>query len=73
MVRKLDLKKGGFWIEKAVCRGQAWRNVRGSWALFLANFKQDLARYFTRSAPTGAADSIASRIPPGQVERLRKA
>ena len=46
--------------------GLARRNVRRSWALFLADFKQDLARYFTRSAPTGAADLNASRIPPGQ-------
>ena len=41
--------------------------------LVLGRFKQDLARYLTRSAPpTGAADLIASRILPGQVEGLRK-
>ena len=34
--------------------------------LVLGRFKQDLVRCFTRSAPSGAADSIASRIPPGQ-------
>jgi len=38
----------------------------GALELVLGRFKQDLARNFTRSAPTGAADSIASRIPPGQ-------
>ena len=41
--------------------------------LVLGRFKQDLVHCFTRSAPSGAADSIASRIPPGQVEGLRKA
>ena len=34
--------------------------------LVLVRFNQDLARSLTRSAPTGAADSIDSRIPPGQ-------
>ena len=59
MVRKLDLKKGGFWIKKVVCRRWGRRNVRRSWALFLADFKQELANNFTRSAPTGAADCFA--------------
>ena len=66
MVPKMDLIKGGFWRKSGQTLGQARRNVRRSWALFLADFKQDLARNLTRSAPSGAADSVAPRIPPGQ-------
>ena len=40
--------------------------------LVLGRFKQDLVRCLTRSAPTGAADSIAPRIPPGQGRRVTK-